>query len=63
MREEVDLPLMQDNISKSFHDFYVLTQAKNLIITRAKKSDGAETSISRFIKSLLPDLTENSYQK
>jgi ATP-dependent helicase/nuclease subunit B len=61
MREEVDLPLMQDNISKSFHDFYVLTQAKNLIITRAKKSDGAETSISRFIKSLLPDLTENSY--
>jgi ATP-dependent helicase/nuclease subunit B len=58
MREELGLPLMQDNISKSFHDFYVLTHAKNFIITRAVKNNGAETSISRFVKSLLPSLRE-----
>ena len=55
MREEVGLPLMQTDIAKSFHDFYVLTHARNLVITRSKKIDGIQTSPSRFLKSLIPD--------
>ena len=60
MREEVGLSSIYENISKSYHDFYLISYM-NLIITRSKKLDGANSTISRFITTLIPNLKLSEY--
>lgn len=52
MREAFGLPSHERSIGQSAHDFFVLCHAPKVLLTRAKKQDGAPTIASRWLTRL-----------
>lgn len=53
MRKALSIPTLQENISKSYHDFYIGLSQSKVIITRSIKKSGALNISSRFLQSFL----------
>lgn len=63
MRKDLGLVDVDEDLSKSIHDFYLTLHAKNIYISRSTKVSGAETKPSRFLMRLLSSIEKSGNLK
>ena len=63
MRRQLGLDLPERKIGQQAHDFELLSQAKRVVYTRAKKDGGAPTVPSRFLQALTSLITLDNGEK
>lgn len=62
MRENLGLPLPEQNIGKSAHDFVGCFGAKEVVLSRAQKEDGKPTVASRWLLRLQTVMHKSGYK-